>query len=345
MSKLPKVEIADLLEAGIHFGHKAFRWNPKMAPYIYGVREGVHIIDLKQTAYLLKIALNEIYETVKRNGKILFVGTKVQATDIIEEYAQKCGQHYVNHRWLGGTLTNWHTVSKSIKTLENIEKRLGDEEYLEGVTKKEILELTRKKDKLLNSLGGIRNLGSKVDLIVIVDTNKENIAVKEARKLKIPIVGIVDTNSDPDFIDFPVPGNDDAIRSIRFFCSLFADAALAGIEEALSASGVDLGTMADNEAIAKNKSEVEKIKSVKKVFKFKGQEEASEDEEAEKEFAEALKEEGKKKVPAKKSETKEPEATGSTEELNAKKLTKKASEENIEKPAAKKAKAGKGDKE
>ena len=245
MARLPKIVISDLLDAGVHFGHKTSRWNPKMAPYIYGEREGIHIIDLQQTAGHMNAALHAIYNVVKSQGRVLFVGTKIQAQDIIAAYAEKCGQYYVNHRWLGGMITNWGTVSKSIKTLEKLEEKLGDEDEAATYTKKEILELNRKKDKLLKAFGGIRNMGGKPDLIVIVDSNKEHIARKEAKVLGIPVVAIVDTNSDPDNLEHPVPGNDDAIRSITYYLEKFCDAALAGIEDSLAESGVDLGAMAE----------------------------------------------------------------------------------------------------
>ena len=269
MAKLPHIAINDLLEAGVHFGHKTSRWNPKMAPYIYGVKDDIHVIDLKQTAGLLNVALNAIYNVVRNNGRVLFVGTKIQASDIIATYAEKCGQYYVNHRWLGGMMTNWGTVSQSIKTLESLEKILNDEEQVETHTKKEILEISRKKEKLERSFGGIRNMGGQPDIIVLIDTNKEHIARKEARVLNIPIVAIVDTNSDPDNLEYPIPGNDDAIRSITYYCNVFANAVLAGIEDSLAASGVDLGEMAgsgsDNFSAA---SKVTKLKaSNKKVVK------------------------------------------------------------------------------
>lgn len=260
MSNLPNITISELLDAGVHFGHKAVRWNPKMAPYIYGIKDDVHIIDLRQTIELVKTALNAIHETVKKNGKILFVSTKIQAKDLIAEYAEKCGQHYINHRWLGGTLTNWSTISRSIKKLDDFEKTLGNTDELEGYTKKEILDLTRNKDKLLKSLGGIRQIGSKPDLIIIIDTNKEHLAIKEAVTLQIPIVAVVDTNSDPDSIDYPIPGNDDAIRSIRLYCELFANAALAGIQDALIESGVDIGGMQNPV-----ESETDEIKAITKL--------------------------------------------------------------------------------
>ncbi len=265
MSKLPAVSISELLDAGVHFGHKASRWNPKMAPYIYGVRDDVHIIDLQHTAVLMQVAMKQIYDTVKTNGRVLFVGTKVQASDITAQYAEQCGQYYVNHRWLGGTLTNWPTVSKSIKTLEDLEKTLADTTNLETYTKKELLEIERKKDKLYRAFAGIRNMGGKPDLVVIIDTNKEHLAILEAKKLGIPIIAIVDTNSDPDDINFPIPGNDDAIRSIRLYGDLFARAALAGIEESLKASGVDLGSVAEGvTSRMQSETKVTKLKEVSK---------------------------------------------------------------------------------
>jgi small subunit ribosomal protein S2 len=264
-SNLPKVSVGDLLDAGIHFGHKTSRWNPKMAPYIYGVRDDIHIIDLQQTVPLMQIALQKIYETVKNNGKVLFVSGKVQATDLIAEYAEKCGQFYVNNRWLGGMLTNWGTISKSIKKLNNIEKILEDEEQIASFTKKEILDLTRKRIKLLKSLAGIRNIGGRPDLIVVIDTNREHLAISVAVKLNVPIVAVVDSNSNPDNVGYPIPGNDDAIRSIRLYCSLFADAALAGIQDALTDSGADAGLAQKVES--KNLDGVTKLEKVAKVSK------------------------------------------------------------------------------
>jgi small subunit ribosomal protein S2 len=267
MANLPKVIIKDLLDAAVHFGHKTSRWNPKMAPYIYGMRDGVHIIDLNQTAGLLTAALKTLYEIAKNNGRILFVGTKIQASDIIASYAERCGQYYVNHRWLGGMLTNWGTVSKSIKTLESLEEILKAEEQEQTHTKKEILEITRKKDKLEKAFGGIRNMGGKPDIIIIIDTNKEHIARSEADKLSIPIIAILDTNSDPDNIAYPVPGNDDAIRSITYYCEIFSNTILAGLEESLAASGVDLGSLANAGNGADFSSAITKLKSSKKLVK------------------------------------------------------------------------------
>lgn len=241
MSYTPQIDLKALLDAGIHFGHKTSRWNPKMAPYIFGSRDNIHIIDLQHTLPLMHTALKIIYEVVKNHGKVLFVSSKVQASELIAEYAEKCGQFYVNHRWLGGMMTNWTTISNSIRKLDDIEKQLSDPELVETYTKKETLDLQRKKEKLLKSFAGIRNIGSRPDLIVIIDTNREHLAVTEANKLGIPIVAVVDSNSDPDNIQYPIPGNDDAIRSVKLYCQLFAEAALAGIEASLAHSGVDVG--------------------------------------------------------------------------------------------------------
>ncbi|MEG8229776.1 30S ribosomal protein S2 [Candidatus Rickettsia tasmanensis] len=283
MSKIPSVNIKELLDAGVHFGHKTSRWNPKMASYIYGERDDVHIIDLRQSVALMSVALNAIYETVKKDGKILFVSTKIQASDIIAEYAEKCGQYYVNHRWLGGMLTNWKTIAGSIEKLNKLDKTLENEEALMGYTKKEILDMSRKKDKLLLSLAGIRNLNSKPDLLVVIDTNKEHIAINEAVKLNVPIVAVVDTNSNPDNVDYPIPGNDDSIRSIRLYCSLFAGAALQGLEESMKASGVDMGAMQEHTDKALTSKNVSKLKQAKKFSKTKNI-----DEETNTEFEQAL---------------------------------------------------------
>ncbi len=267
IDKLPPVKISELLEAGVHFGHKTSRWNPKMAPYIYGKKDEVHILNLEHTAPLMYIALSKIYETVKNNGKILFVGTKVQASDIIAEYAEKCGQYYVNHRWLGGMLTNWGTISRSIKKLDEFEKVLHSSEESEIYTKKEVLDLSRKKEKLMRSLGGIRHIGDRPNLLIIIDTNKEHLAVAEAQKLNIPIIAVVDSNSNPDGINYPIPGNDDAIRSIKLYCKLFADAALIGIEDALVASGVDIGEIANMTAKDKSVKGISKLAPTNKMSK------------------------------------------------------------------------------
>lgn len=256
------VTISELLDAGAHFGHKAARWNPKMAPYIYGIKDNIHIINLAYTAGLIKVAAKVIYDTVKKNGKVLFVGTKLQASDIVAQYAENCGQYYVNHRWLGGMLTNWSTVSRSINKMVHLEKKLEDHEELIGYTKKEILSMQRAKNNLERSLGGIRNMGGRPDLLIIIDVNKEHLAVKEASRIGIPTIAIIDTNADPNVVDYPIPGNDDAMRSIRLYCKIFSDAALLGIEHALAASGVDLGTIAGD-------TPSEKFKAARKITKMK----------------------------------------------------------------------------
>lgn len=235
---LPSFSIRQLLEAGVHFGHHTRRWNPKMAPYIFGVRSGIHILDLDQTAPLLHRALVAVREVAAGGGRILFVGTKRQASSIIADAAKKCGQYYVNHRWLGGMLTNWNTVSQSIKRLRELEERL---EKSAGFTKKEVLQLQREHNKLDLALGGIREMAGTPDMIVVIDTNKESIAIQEARKLGIPVVAVLDTNSDPANVDHPIPGNDDAIRAIELYCDLFSGAVLDGLQQELLSAGVDLG--------------------------------------------------------------------------------------------------------
>ncbi|MBB36686.1 MAG: 30S ribosomal protein S2 [Hirschia sp.] len=236
---LPEFSMRQLLEAGVHFGHQEHRWNPKMDRYIFGARSGIHILDLSQTVPLLHQALVQIRDTIAKGGRVLFVGTKRQASDAVAEAAERCAQYYMNHRWLGGTLTNWSTVSNSIKRLRELDDLLGGETV--GLTKKEILNRTREREKLHRALGGIRNMGGIPTLMIVIDTNKEAIAVKEARKLGIPVVAIVDTNCDPDEVDFPIPGNDDASRAIQLYMNLFADAVLDGLAESSLAMGVDLG--------------------------------------------------------------------------------------------------------
>jgi small subunit ribosomal protein S2 len=235
---LPAFNMRQLLEAGVHFGHQAHRWNPKMAPFIYGARNKIHILDLTQTVPMLHQALLKVSDTVAGGGRVLFVATKRQASDGIAEAAKRSAQYFINHRWLGGTLTNWKTVSQSIRRLRQLDEILADPQ---GRTKKEVLNLTRERDKLNQSLGGIKDMGGTPDLLVVIDTNKEAIAIQEARKLNIPIVAIVDTNCDPDGIDYPVPGNDDAGRAITLYCDLMARAALDGLERSQGAAGVDVG--------------------------------------------------------------------------------------------------------
>ncbi len=236
---LPDFTMRQLLEAGVHFGHTTRRWNPRMSPYLFGERNGVHIIDLEQTVPLLHQALTFARQVVSSGGRVLFVGTKRQASERIAEAAQRCGQYYVNHRWLGGMLTNWKTISHSIKRLREIEDRLAEENV--GLTKKEMLNLTRERDKLERALGGIKEMGGLPDVLMVIDTNKEHIAVAEARKLGIPVIAVVDSNSDPDGLMFPVPGNDDAIRAISLYCDLFADAVLDGLQQELLSTGKDVG--------------------------------------------------------------------------------------------------------
>jgi small subunit ribosomal protein S2 len=237
------VTMQQLLEAGSHFGHQTHRWNPRMKPYIFGDRNGVHIIDLSQSVPLFARALDFITQTVQRGGKVLFVGTKRQAQEPIAEAARACGQHYVNHRWLGGMLTNWKTISNSIKRFKSLEEQLSGDTA--GLTKKEVLQLTRERDKLEKSLGGIRDMGGLPDVMFVIDTNKEELAVKEANVLGIPVVAILDSNSDPTGIAFPVPGNDDASRAIRLYCDAVAAAVNAGRSGEARAKGEDIGSMAE----------------------------------------------------------------------------------------------------
>ncbi len=236
---LPEFTMRQLLEAGVHFGHTTRRWNPRMAPYIFGKRNGVHILDLEQTVPLLHQALLFVRGVVAGGGRVLFVGTKRQASEKIAETAKRCGQHYVNHRWLGGMLTNWKTISLSIRRLKELDERLQGE--VEGLTKKELLNLTRERDKLERALGGIKEMGGLPDVLFVVDTNKEHIAVDEAKVLNIPVVAVVDSNSNPARIDYPIPGNDDALRAIGMYCDLISDSVLDGIQAELIASGGDVG--------------------------------------------------------------------------------------------------------
>ena len=240
---LPDISMRQLLEAGVHFGHQKHRWNPKMAPYIYGSRNNIHIMDLTQTVPLLHHALVTVSDVVAKGGRVLFVGTKRQASDAIAEGAKSCAQYFINHRWLGGTLTNWRTISHSIKRLKSLEEILGGEQH--GLTKKELLQLTREQTKLERSLGGIKDMGAPPDLMFVIDTNKESIAIAEARKLNMPVVAIVDSNCNPDGISHPIPGNDDAGRAITFYCDMIARAAIDGIERAQGSAGVDLGAAAE----------------------------------------------------------------------------------------------------
>ncbi|NQE64137.1 30S ribosomal protein S2 [Caulobacter sp. RHG1] len=236
---LPEFSMRQLLEAGAHFGHQTHRWNPKMDRYIFGSRSNIHIIDLSQSIPLLHQALVKVREVAAAGGRVLFVGTKRQASDPVATAAKRCAQYYVNHRWLGGTLTNWRTVSGSIARLRELEGVLGGEAL--GRSKKELLQLTRERDKLELSLGGIKDMGGIPDIMFVIDTNKEAIAILEARKLNIPVVAILDTNCDPDGITYPIPGNDDAARALQLYCDLIADAVLDGLAAGQAGSGVDLG--------------------------------------------------------------------------------------------------------
>jgi len=232
------------LEAGAHFGHQTHRWNPKMDRFIFGSKSNIHIIDLSQTVPLLHQALLKVRETAANGGRILFVGTKRQAADHIKASAQRSAQYFINQRWLGGTLTNWQTVSKSIQRLRELDELVSSEGNV-GFTKKEILNLTRERDKLDRSLGGIASMGGIPDLMFVIDTNKEAIAIQEAKKLGIPVVAIIDSNCDPDEVTFPIPGNDDAARAIQLYCDLVADAILDGLAEGQGRSGIDIGASAE----------------------------------------------------------------------------------------------------
>jgi len=241
---LPEFTMRQLLEAGAHFGHQTHRWNPKMERYIFGSRANIHIIDLSQTMPLLHQALVKVREVAAAGGRVLFVGTKRQASEPVASGAKRCAQYYVNHRWLGGTMTNWRTISQSIARLRELEAVLEGGES-GGRTKKELLHLTRERDKLELSLGGIKDMGGIPDLMFVIDTNKEAIAIQEARKLNIPVVAILDTNSDPQGITFPIPGNDDAARALQLYCDLVADSVLDGLTEGQAAMGVDIGAAVD----------------------------------------------------------------------------------------------------
>jgi len=257
---LPTFTMRELLEAGVHFGHTTRRWNPKMRPYIFGIRNGVHILDLEQTVPMLHHAISFIRDIVAGGGRVLFVGTKRQASEKVAEAAKRCGQYYVNHRWLGGMLTNWKTISQSIKRLRDVENRLASE--TEGLTKKELLNLTRERDKLERALGGIKEMGGLPTVLFVIDTNKEHIAVEEAKVLGIPVVAVLDSNSDPANIDHAIPGNDDAIRAITLYCDLISEAVLDGIQVELTATGKDVGEAEETPAEALPKAKkAEKVET------------------------------------------------------------------------------------
>ena len=236
---MPNYTMKELLEAGIHFGHQLNRWNPKMEPYLFGERIGIHIIDLQQTFPLINSALKVIRDIAAGGGRVLFVGTKRQAQKIISETAINSGQYYMNHRWLGGTLTNWKTISKSIVRLKNYDEILNKDDS--GLTKKELVGIQRQRNKLEASLGGIKDMGGLPDALFVIDTNKEHIAIKEANVLKIPVIAVVDSNSNPDGVDFPIPGNDDATRAIAMYCKLISESILDGLQASFTSSGKDIG--------------------------------------------------------------------------------------------------------
>lgn len=252
---LPTFTLRQLVEAGVHFGHHARRWNPQMAPYIYGKKDNVHIIDLQKTYPMLYTALSVARDVAAKGGKVLFVATKRQAQDIIKESAERCGQYYVNYRWLGGMLTNWKTVNKSINRLVKLNE-MEEKNAYDGYTKKEMQNIKKEQSKLALSLDGIKNMGGQPDLLFVIDTPKEALAIKEAKKLGIPVIGITDTNANPNDVDYPVPGNDDAIRAIQLYCELISSAILDGMQAEVAAQGVKVDeavNAAANEAFAENK--------------------------------------------------------------------------------------------
>ena len=241
---LPTFTMRQMLEAGVHFGHVTRRWDPKMEQFIFGTRQKIHILDLQQTVPMMYRAMQAVNDAVAEGGRVLWVGTKRQAAEPVAEAAKRCGQYYVNHRWLGGMMTNWKTISNSIRRLKTLEEQLSENnEETVGLTKKEMLKLTREHEKLDRSLGGIKDMGGLPDIVFVLDTNKESIAVAEANKLGIPVIGILDSNSDPDGIDFPIPGNDDSIRAINFYCDMIAGSVLSGIQTEMAVSGADLGEL------------------------------------------------------------------------------------------------------
>ena len=241
---LPIFSMRQMLEAGVHFGHSTRRWNPKMKPFIFGERNKIHILDLQQTVPMLHAALKALSDVTSRGGRVLFVGTKRAASDKIAETARNCGQYYVNHRWLGGMMTNWATVSQSIRRLRDLEARMDSDE-INQLTKKEVLQLTRERDKLELTLGGIKEMGGLPDMLFVIDTNKEAIAVEEANRLNIPVIAIVDSNAKPEGVDYIIPGNDDAMRAISFYCELAQAAVLDGLQTEMMSSGGDAGEAAE----------------------------------------------------------------------------------------------------
>ena len=357
---LAEFDMRQLLEAGVHFGHQTHRWNPKMAPYIYGTRHNVHIIDLSQTVPLLARSLDFLRQIAASGGRVLFVGTKRQASGAVAAAAKRCGQYYVNHRWLGGMLTNWQTISKSIKVLKDLEEQLTQDES--GFTKKERLQIMRQRDKLERALGGIRDMGGLPDVVVVIDTNREDIAIKEAMTLNIPVVAVLDTNCDPGDIAFPVPGNDDASRAITLYCDLFSAAVLDGIQDEISKEGAELEggdkpaeeapkaevkaeAKAEPKAEAKPEAKKEAVKEEKPAAKAAPETKAA-PEKAASEKAPVKKGEVKKaevkKAPAKKAATKKAASKPAAKKAEAKPAAKKVAAKPVaKKPAAKKAPAKK----
>lgn len=261
---LPEFTMKEMLEAGVHFGHNTRRWNPKMRQYIFGVRKGVHIIDLQQTQPMLREAITAMREIVARGGRVLFVGTKRQAQQKIAESAQRCGQYYVNHRWLGGMMTNWNTITKSIARLREVDTILADPAQAENYTKKEKLMMARERDKLELSLGGIKDMSGQPDALFIIDVEQEDIAVKEANKLGIPVFAVADSNANPDGIDYLIPGNDDSLRAIEFYCDLMADTVLDGLQAELSSVQANKAAKEEQPAQEEKAQEPAKVEEEKK---------------------------------------------------------------------------------
>ena len=357
---LPEFTLRQLLEAGVHFGHQTQRWNPRMEEFIYGERNGIHIMDLTQTVPMLDAALNVARETVARGGRILFVGTKRQASTAIAEAAEKCAQYYMNHRWLGGTLTNWQTVSQSINRLKALDEKMAVGS--EGLTKKERLGMEREQSKLQASLGGITQMGGVPDLLFVIDVKKEALAVAEANKLGIPVIAVVDTNCSPSGVDYIIPGNDDAARAISLYCDLIARSALDGMTEQMGAAGVDLGEMEDApieaelntdnvvEEAAKAEPVAEEAAKEEPVAEEAAKEEPVAEEAAKKEpvkekAATKKKAETKTKVSASDDEKVKPKAKSTTKSKKQKAASEEASPEVVsDEKAAKKTKKAKADK-
>lgn len=334
---LPSFSMRELIDAGVHFGHKTRRWNPRMAPFIFGERNNVHIINLQHTVPMLHRALQAVRDTSAQNGRILFVGTKRQASDTIKEAAQRCGQYYVNHRWLGGMLTNWNTIQNSIRRLKKNEETLGDD--MSGLTKKELLSLQRNTDKLELSLGGIRDMAGRPDLVFVIDTNREELAIQEAKKLGIPIVAIVDTNCSIDNIDFPIPGNDDAARAIKLYCQLISDAVLDGIQASLDEAPEAEEVMMAEEIVVEEAVEEGKTKSIatsKKAAYAEAAKKAAKKKEATKVAEEAKTESDAKEAKADDAKAEEKPKKAKAKTAKAEKAPAKAKATEVEAEEAKK---------